>query len=467
MAHTAAEKEAYLKTCRGESALVIGSGRSGVGSAHLLLAAGASVTLLEQNEKKTAGEVRAALHAEDRDRVDIVIGTLSAERIRDIRLVVPSPGVAMETPLMLTLFEQGKRVVSEIELAYRLSEGKVVAITGTNGKTTTTTLTGELMKAFYDKVLVVGNIGDPYTEHAMETTEETLTVAEISSFQLEAVDFFQADVSALLNVTPDHLDRHGTFAKYREIKERITNRQSKDAVCVLNYMDEETRAFGMERCPARVLWFSSGEIPPYGFYLDGDDIRFVGAGRSDRVLGLSECLLKGRVGAENIMAALGIVTGLGFDFTDVIDRVRSFHPVAHRIEYVASRGGVDYYNDSKATNPDAAVHGIEAMDRPTVLIAGGYDKGADYDAWTKTFAPGVKTLVLVGATADAIEASARKQGFTDIVRAKSFDDALKSATKAAREGDAVLLSPACASWDMFRDYEERGDAFKTYVRGLE
>lgn len=462
-------KISYEKELADKHALVIGSGLSGIGASHLLLRIGASVTLLEQNEAVTEQEIRERLHGEDRAQVRIIVGALSDEEIMRADVVVPSPGVALDTPLMTLIAARSKRIISEVELAYLCMKGRLVAITGTNGKTTTTTLTGELMRAFYDDVRVVGNIGEPFTEHALETTPETLTVAEISSFQLEAVDRFHADVSALLNLTPDHLDRHHTFENYRKAKERITNRQTGDDVCVLNYMDPYTREYGTNACPARVIWFSSGEKPPYGFWFDGSGIRFVGINREreDEVIGFDECRLKGRVGAENIMAALAIVTGMGFDFTDVLDRVRAFAPVRHRIEFIAEKRGVSYYNDSKATNPDAAIHGIEAMSAPTILIGGGYDKQADYDAWCRMFEGRVKELVLIGQTKDAIEKSARRAGFTNIRKEETFEAAMDYCKDHARSGDAVLLSPACASWGMFRNYEERGDAFRAYVEGID
>lgn len=449
-----------------KTVLVIGSGKSGIGSAHLLTQAGAKVILLDQDEKKTAESIEERLHAEDRGKVKIVIGVLSKDDQAEISLVVPSPAVPLDSPLMKELAAQNKEIISEIELACRFMKGGFIAITGTNGKTTTTTLTGELMKQMYDSVFVVGNIGEAFTEHALETTEESITVAEISSFQLEAVKTFHANVSALLNVTPDHLDRHHTMENYVECKERISNLQNPKDVCVLNYRDRYTYDFGMRRCPAHVLWFSSNEKPPEGFWLDGDKIIEVDNSGDREILSFSECLLKGRVGAENICAALCIAKGMGADVSKLADTVRKFKPVAHRIEYIATKKGVEYYNDSKATNPDAAIHGIEAMTKPTYLIGGGYDKGNAYDEWIEAFDGKVKKLVLIGQTAADIKACAEKHGFTDVVMKDTFDEALAYCTEQAVPGEAVLLSPACASWGMFPNYEVRGDMFRQYAEGL-
>ena len=449
-----------------KTVLVIGSGKSGIGAAHLLTSVGARVVLLDQDDRKTAEAITEKLHADDREKVEIVIGTLTDDLMEQISLVVPSPAVPLDSPLMIRLAEEKKEIISEIELACRFMKGKLIAITGTNGKTTTTTLTGELMKKLYSTVFVVGNIGEAFTEHALETTETGVTVAEISSFQLEAVDTLHADVSVLLNITPDHLDRHHTMENYVQCKERISHLQNHKDVCVLNYRDRYTYDFGMRRCPAHVLWFSSNEKPPEGFWLDGDRIIEVDNSGEREVLKFSDCLLKGRVGAENICAALCIAKGMGADVLQLAETVRTFKPVAHRIEYIATKRGVEYINDSKATNPDAAIHGIEAMTKPTYLIGGGYDKGSVYDEWIKAFDGKVKELVLIGQTAEAIKACAEKNGFTNVVISDSFEEALTYCTEQAVPGEAILLSPACASWGMFPNYEVRGDAFRQYAESL-
>ena len=459
----------------GKRVLVIGAGRSGVAAVHLLLACGATPVLLEQNEKRTEEDVREALMEEDRAKTEVFAGTLPEAELKKLDCCVPSPGVPMDAPIILSLKEEGIPIYSEIELAYRLMQGTLVAITGTNGKTTTTTLTGALLSArpayhYGEEVFVVGNIGDAFALHTLDTKKSGVTVAEISSFQLEAVEEFHADVSCIMNITPDHLDRHHTMEAYAEAKERITNLQRKEQgdFCVLNYMDPLLREFGETRCTAEVLWFSSGDRPPRGLWLNGDEITVTGLGDADYVLmRFSECRLVGSAGAEDVMASLAIVIALGHEPFSAVEVIRNFAPVPHRIEFIATKKGVDFYNDSKATNPDAAIQGLRAMEKPTVLIGGGYDKESTYDSWTGLFPGKVRTLVLIGQTAEKIAESARAQGFTDIVFAESFEEAFAKATEAAKEGDAVLLSPACASWGMFKDYEERGNRFRALTEALE
>ncbi|MCR5675816.1 MAG: UDP-N-acetylmuramoyl-L-alanine--D-glutamate ligase [Lachnospiraceae bacterium] len=455
---------------KGKNVLVIGSGLSGVGAVRLLHQAGAAASLLDENDKLTADEVRERLSELDRTDTRILLQKLSDIDLETITYaaVVPSPGVPLDTPAFDRIRAAGIPVWSEVELAYRFSRGRLAAITGTNGKTTTTTLVGEIVKAAFgaEHVHVVGNIGYSWAEAAPDTTTESVTVAEISSFQLEAVEAFHADVSAILNITPDHLNRHHTMEEYARCKERITNLQNKEEVCVLNYDNPGTREFGKKRCPARVLWFSSHEELPDGLWLDGDQIVKSWKGEKTTLMNVHDMHLVGRCNAENVMAAIGITLSLGVPLDVILSVVRDFRAVEHRIEFVETKNGVDYYNDSKATNPDAAIQGIEAMDRPTVLLGGGYDKGSTYDEWIEAFGGRVKKLVLMGTTREKIAACAEKHGFHDIVFAEDKEEALRLCDSFAQPGDAVLLSPACASWDMFPNYEARGRWFKDHVHAL-
>ena len=467
----------YAEEIAGKNVLVVGAGRSGIGSVRLLNGAGAHPVLLEQNEKRTEREIREALDERDRENTRILVGALPEEDRNTLYEAVISPGVPIDSAIVLQLKERGIPVLSEVELAFRFMKGKLVAITGTNGKTTTTSLVGEILKRTWrhgeEEVFVVGNIGESFAAHATETTNNSVTVAEISSFQLEAVERFHANVSCILNITPDHLDRHYTMDNYARMKERIAlnhvpggDKCGLTDTCVLNRDDSRVYDFYENRYNGSVIWFSSTGPVPVGFWLDGDVIRGRCGTKDEEILRFSECRLKGVCNAENVMAALGIVLGLGIRPNLAAEAVRAFKPVAHRIEYIATKRGVEYYNDSKATNPDSAIQGIKAMDRPTILIAGGYDKHSDYDAWTKLFEGRVKELVLIGETADAIGKSARKNGFTNTHRSETFEEALAYCTTQAGNGDAVLLSPACASWGMFANFEERGDRFREYVLSL-
>ena len=380
-------------------------------------------------------------------------------------VAVLSPGVPTDIPMVNSLRDRGVKIWGEIELAYTFGAGEIIAITGTNGKTTTTALTGEIMKNYFKDVRVVGNIGIPYTSMVTGSTGETVTVAEISSFQLETIDTFKPHVSAILNITPDHLNRHHTMENYIRAKEDITKNQTADDYCVLNYEDEVLRDFAAE-CPAKVIFFSSRSELSEGFYLDGDIIIYAHDGVRDEVIDVNELNLLGKHNFENVMAACAMSISFGVPMDKIVEVLKVFKAVEHRIEYVTEKRGVRFYNDSKGTNPDAAIQGIRAMNRPTLLIGGGYDKQSEYDEWIEAFDGKVKELVLIGQTADKIEACAHRHGFMNTVKKDTFEDAVNYCYEHAVSGDAVLLSPACASWGMFPNYEERGRIFKEIVKGF-
>jgi UDP-N-acetylmuramoylalanine--D-glutamate ligase len=450
---------------KGKKVLVIGSGLSGVGSVSLLGKVGANPVLLEENTRVSEEDIRAKLHEKDRDNTVIIVGEIKDEVLDGLSLVVPSPAVPLDSPTMLRIKERNIPIWSEIELAYNFSKGRMIAITGTNGKTTTTTLVGEIMKAHFDSVYVVGNIGVSFAESALEMRDDTVIVGEISSFQLEAVDNFHAEVSAILNITPDHLNRHHTMECYASMKENITVNQTGDNTCVLNYDNEYTRDFG-KRCPAKVVYFSTKEKLSDGFFLDGEEIIMSNNGIRTSIMNIHDMNLVGLCNVENVMAAIAMSLAMGVPLSTILRVVRDFKAVEHRIEYVATKRGVDYYNDSKGTNPDAAIQGIRAMSKPTILIGGGYDKGSEYDEWIECFGDTVKLLVLIGQTREKIAECAEKHGFKNYVFKDSFEEALEFCTESANAGDAVLLSPACASWDMFPNYETRGRKFKEYVNKI-
>jgi len=454
-----------VREWEGKRVLVIGSGLSGVGAVKLLCAVGACPVLFDGNEKLAVEEIRGKLP--EGLEVDIVVGELPEEVRVGIEAVVPSPGVPVDSEFVESFRKRGVPALGEVELGYLFSKGKLVAITGTNGKTTRTSLVGQILEEYFGNVFVVGNIGKPYTESAQKTSEESVTVAEISSFQLETTEAFRPQVSAILNITPDHLNRHHTMENYVAVKERIAAGQTKKDVCVLNYEDGYTRDFG-GRCPARPVFFSSQRELEEGVYLKGEEIWRAWDGKKERLMNIHEMNLVGMCNVENVMAAIAISMCMDVPMDNILDTVRRFRAVEHRIEYVATKAGVDYYNDSKGTNPDAAIQGIRAMEKPTVLIGGGYDKGSVYDAWIEAFEGKVKYLTLVGQTAEQIEACAKRHGMEaeKIFRAESFEEARRACTSHAEKGDAVLLSPACASWGMFTNYEERGRCFKEYVNSL-
>ena len=443
--------------------LIVGTGISGIGAARLLSNVGAVPILFDSNEAldisalmETVGEI---------ENLTIITGTVPEDLKEELALLVLSPGVPVDTPFVGEYKERNIPIFGEIELAYTFAKGKIAAITGTNGKTTTTTLVGDIMKAFYDSVFVVGNIGNPYTQEALKTTDESVTVAEISSFQLETVHEFAPKVSAILNVTPDHLNRHHTMENYAMAKQAIAAKQTKEDTCVLNYEDDYTRAFG-EECPAHVVYFSSKRALADGLYLKGEDIYLADGGKPEKLMNIHEMNLVGICNVENVMAAIAISLAMDVPMDIILKTVKQFKAVEHRIEFVATKNGVDYYNDSKGTNPDAAIQGIRAMTKPTVLIGGGYDKQNEYDDWIEAFEGKVKAFVLIGQTREKIAACAKAHGVENIILADTFEEAFAICVEQAQPGDAVLLSPACASWGMFPNYEVRGNMFKEFVEKI-
>ena len=447
----------------GKRVLVIGSGASGIASMELLQRKGVQTVLFDGNRKLDVAALRNK--APFLKEADIVVGELTDDVLSAVQLAVLSPGVPTDLPMVQKIRDREIPIWGEIELAYCFAKGRLAAITGTNGKTTTTALTGEILANYFDDVRVVGNIGIPYTSVAADTTEDTVTVAEISSFQLETVHEFHPEVSAILNITPDHLDRHHTMECYIQMKESITKNQSMTDVCVLNYEDETLRAFG-ETLGTQVLFFSSKRELKRGLYFKDDAIFYADGTHCEKIIHVDDLNILGTHNYENAMAACGIALAMGVPTDKITAALRRFQAVEHRIEYVTEKHGVRFYNDSKGTNSDAAIKGISAMNRPTLLIGGGYDKDASYDAWIESFHGKVKKLVLIGQTREKIAACARAHGFTDIILCESLEEAVDVCCQNAREGDAVLLSPACASWGMFSDYEERGRIFKECVYAL-
>ena len=427
----------------GQNCLIIGSGISGIGAAELLSHFDAKITLYDSNEKLNPEEIKAKLPKGVEARC--IVGELPQDVELETQALILSPGVPTDLPLVNRMRDRGVFVLGEVELAFLAEQGTVAAVTGTNGKTTTTTLLGEIMKAYLgeDKTFVVGNIGNPYTLEVLKTSKDSVTVGELSSFQLETIHTFRPHVSSILNITPDHLNRHHTMEAYIEAKEAVAKNQTKKD-------------------------FSSARELEEGYFLRRTRIirRFDGA-EQDLMDIKTDMNLVGIHNAENVMAGIAMAEGMGVPMNVILSVIKDFKAVEHRIEYVATKKGVVYYNDSKGTNPDAAIQGIKAMDRPTILIGGGYDKQNTYDEWIESFDGKVKWLVLIGQTREKIAECAKAHGITQIKFADTYDECLKLCTELAQPGDAVLLSPACASWGMFPNYETRGKLFKEYVNGLE
>ena len=449
---------------KGRKVLVVGAGKSGIGCCRLLKQEEACPVLLDNGKGADPENIKKRLCDAGLDAGSIEIRTGDAGDLSGVDIAVLSPGVPLNNPAAVAVKEAGIPVWGEVELAYRCGKGTVTAITGTNGKTTTTALTGELLKTTYDDVQVVGNIGDPYTEHAHDMTDDTRVVLEISSFQLETIEKFHPHVSVITNITPDHLDRHGSMENYIDAKFRVAENQTEEDYIVLNYEDPvlRERAEGLK---PQVIWFSSKQKIK-GFYYSEGAIFDNTEGINERLIRAEEMNILGLHNMENAMAAIAMAKVQGVPVDTIIDALKVFRAVEHRIEYVRTLDDIIYYNDSKGTNTDAAIKAIEAMTRPVVVIGGGYDKHSEYDDWIGTFPGRVRALVLIGETKEKIAACADKYGFKDHVFADDLEDAVEKARKLAHKGDAVLLSPACASWDMFKNYEERGRMFKALVNEL-
>ena len=444
---------------KGKKVLIIGAGKSGLAAANLLNKEQADIILYD-DKKLNEEEVRGKLVKDFNGR--IISEKLSDDACPNPDYLILSPGVPIDSPMVLKYKEKGACIIGEVELAYYYTKGRIVAVTGTNGKTTTTALTGALIKKKYDNTLVGGNIGIPYTEICLKSSDDGVTVAEMSSFQLDMTVTFHPYISMILNITPDHLDRHHTMENYINAKFNCTKNQTEDELCILNYEDETLRkkADGIK---AKICWFSSKTPLKDGMVYEDGAIYEVKDGVREKVINVDEMMLIGRHNYENVMAAVAAARFMNVPMELIREGLREFKPVEHRIEYVETINGVKYYNDSKGTNPDASIQAVKAMTGPTFLIGGGYDKGSEYDEWIESFDGKIKKLLLMGQTRDKIAACARKHGYNDLVFVESMEEAVEYCYQNAVSGDTVLLSPCCASWGMFKNYEERGRIFKNLV----
>lgn len=449
----------------GKKTVVIGLARSGLAAAQLLLAGGAEVIL---NDQKGLTEAQAELQVlSGNKRVSFVFGSHPAEIVtHETQFVVKSPGVPLDLPPLQRAVELGVPVISEVELASWYIAAPIFAITGTNGKTTTTALTGEMFKLSGRRTFVAGNIGLPLAAIAAQAAAEDVVVAELSSFQLESTLYFRPQVSAILNITPDHLDRHGSFTAYREAKAKIFANQEAGTAIVLNADDPETMALCGRSTAHTYLFSRRREVRQGAFVRDGLLI-LRDENREVAVCAAREVAIPGAHNLENALAASLIAWLGGTAPAAIAAALRSFRGVPHRLEPVGHVGGVDFVNDSKGTNSDAAIKALEALSRRKVLIAGGYDKGGSFASFAQAVREHVSFVVIIGQVAARLAEALRLAGFSSYIFAASLEEAVQKAYQAARPGDVVLLSPACASWDMFSNYEERGEQFRQAVRVLE
>jgi UDP-N-acetylmuramoylalanine--D-glutamate ligase len=453
----------YRQSIAGKTVSVVGLAKSGVAAARLIRRLGGRVLASDSSPLEAL-----PLDARGLEQLGCALWTgghpdaafLGAE------LVVVSPGVPLELPALVAMRARGVPIIGELELAWRVMEADVIAITGTNGKTTTTALTGELLRTQVRPVLVGGNIGTPLAEHALEFPGDGLVVAETSSFQLDTIDRFRPRVGAILNITPDHLDRHGTFERYVDAKARIFANQTATDCVVLNADDPVTAGLG-SRARGRVIWFSrlTTLTNSHGVFIYDGWIVAKLNGSTERICPVTEITLRGQHNVENVLAATACALWTGMSPSSIRRGIAAFRGVPHRIERVHDDRGVVYYNDSKGTNVDSTIKALESFTEPVILIAGGKGKGQDFAPLAEAARGRVRRAILIGQDRVRIRAALEPAGIP-AEDAESMDDAVRRAREAAQVGDVVLLSPACASFDMFRNFEHRGDVFKSVVRAL-
>lgn len=452
----------YNVNFKNKHILVLGAGISGISVAAILQEIGAKVTL---SDTRTRQDIKKDLSDLEKLGVILLLGSQDAKLLSGTDIIVLSPGVSIYLPLIEEAKSRGIAVISEIEVAYQLCEAPIIAITGTNGKTTTTTIIGEMMKTAYQDVVVGGNIGQALSKEVAEVSKSGIVVAEISSFQLEAALNFKPYIAAILNVTPDHLDRHRNMDTYIRMKEKLSINQREDDYIILNYDDDIVRNMA-NNTRAKRVFFSRKAVLSDGVFVKDNIIKINWNGQSTLVCPTSDIKIKGDHNIENALAACAVAFLAGVKVEDMAMVLRNFKGVEHRIEFVATINGVEYYNDSKATNPESAIKALEAFPGGITLIAGGRDKKTDLSLFMKLIKSRVNNLILIGEASERFRAAALNNGITNIYDSIDLESAVQLARELAKENEVVLLSPACSSYDMFNNYEERGKAFKRFVKHL-
>lgn len=444
---------------KGKKVLVVGAGRSGLAAVQKLNKIKAEVFLTDKQESSALKGIEGL----GLDECHVLAGQEPDIEELNPALLVLSPGVPPQLPFIQMAIKKGIPVWSEVELALRNHPAYKIGVTGSNGKTTTTSLIGELAKKTGKNSIVAGNIGHALSGLVDEVAAEGIIVAELSSFQLEFIEKLRLNIAVYLNLTPDHLDRHGSMENYAGAKVRIFENQTKGDLAILNWDNPVIRSLG-DKLTARICYFSTSQPLEHGFFLSGNDIVFAEKGKLTKVISGEELKLRGNHNMENVMAAIAAGKELGLAFAEIAEVLKEFSPVEHRQEIVGRFRGILYINDSKGTSPDSSIKALQSFKEPIVLIAGGRNKGLDFTDFLLEAKKRVKSLILVGEAAAEIEELARKIGIKAIRRSVSFEDCVKKAIRDAEEGDVVLLSPACTSWDMFKSYEERGELFRQLVR---
>ena len=446
---------------KGKRVLVVGLGKSGLAAARFLKKRGARVTVSDARPATLISELPVLLD----EGFMVEAGSHGLLTFRRQDLIVVSPGVPANVPELMQVRAMGMHIIGELELGAEYLQGEVVAITGSNGKTTTTTLVGEILKASGRTTLVGGNIGRPVVELAEESTPEAWSVLEVSSFQLETVETFKPRIAMVLNITPDHLDRHGTFEAYAALKARITEFQTAEDFLILNGEDKDTQMIAA-KTKAQVYWFSGRRPMKQGAFVHGESILFVAreGAKPEPVMPVAEISLAGAHNVENVLAAVCAARLAGVESKTIRAAVAAFKAVEHRLEFVREVAGVRYYNDSKATNVDATRKALESFAGGIHLILGGKDKDSDYTTLAPLLRERVRTVITIGSAAEKIEREL--DGVVKIESAETLARAIAFAHAEAKAGETVLLAPACSSFDQFENYEQRGRVFKELVQAL-
>lgn len=449
---------------KNKNVLLVGLAKTGVSTIKKLNKLGANIIV---NDIKPKEKLEGIIEEIDNlDNIEYVLGK-HLENIENIDLTIVSPGVPLDLPFIEKIKSEGIKIIGEVELAYKLSKNPTfIGITGTNGKTTTTSLVGEMFKKANKDTYIVGNIGNPVIDTVDLTNENSYLVTELSSFQLESIEDFKPKVSTIINITEDHLNRHHTMENYINAKARVFKNQDKTDFTILNYDDSIVRDLG-KNSNGNVLYFSIKEEVKQGAYLDkNNNIVIKVDGKELVLMNKSELSLPGNHNLENAMSAILMAYVLNIDTDVIIDTLRTFKGVEHRLEFVTNKDGIMFVNDSKGTNPDSTIKAITSYERPIVLIAGGYEKQSDFTEMIEYATKNVKALVLLGQTAEKIETTAKEHGINNISKVGDMEAAVKKAYEIAESGDVVLLSPACASWDMYPNFEARGLDFKENIYKL-
>ena len=444
---------------RDKKVLVMGIGISGVSTIRALDKLGAKIII---SDMKTETELKEILKELQDINLESYLGKKEIDLSR-IQLIVKSPGIPPDNTMLLEAMDKNIRIINDIELGSSISKSKnIIAITGTNGKTTTTILTGEIFKADKRNSFIGGNIGNSIITEMIDAKETDLFILETSSFQLEHTIDFKPKISLILNISPDHLDWHGKFENYINAKKKIFMNQDSSDYTILNYDDELVRSF-RKQVKSKIVWFSVNHKLDSGVYIENENIVINIDGKKIKLISIDKLLLKGKHNLENILASVAISFVMGVSVEIIEASLLSFKGVEHRLEFVLEKNGRNFFNDSKATNIDSSKKAIEAIDDPIILIAGGYDKNIEFDDLIDSFNGKVKALILLGATSSKIKEIGLKHGFNENFLVKDMEEAVSLAYSLSKAGDNILLSPACASWGMFKDFKERGKVFKQIV----